>query len=163
MSIGPVVSDNSPLVGLFNLNLLSLFRDLYTEVLIPRAVENEFLRWSPIARREALDNAPWIRVVDLQDPQNAGDGNRPSEGEAAALALADEKKARLVLLDDKKARKEAKERGFIVKGTVGVLLEAKEKRLIDKVEPHLIALKDSGVRLGESFIRLALEMAGEAD
>ncbi len=163
MSIGPIVSDNSPLVGLLEINLLSLLRDLYTEVLIPRAVESEFLQWSPIARREALDNAPWIRVVDLQDPQKISDYGNLGLGEAEALALADENKARLVLIDEEEGRKIAEERGFAVKGTVGILLEAKEKRLIDKVEPHLIALKKSGMHISDSLIRLALEMASEAD
>ena len=162
MSVGPVVSDTGPLSSLSKIDKLSFLQDLYTEILIPRAVENEFLQWSPVARRETLDNSPWIAVVDLQDPQKTAD--YPLDiGEAAALALADEKKARLVLMDDNNGREEAEERGFIVKGTVGVLMEAKEKRLIDKVEPHLIALKESGMYLGESFIRLALEMAGEAD
>ena len=71
MPIQPVISNNSPLVGLFGLNLLSLLRDLYTEVWIPRKVENEFLKKDPIVRREALENAPWIKTVDLTDPQTA--------------------------------------------------------------------------------------------
>ena len=67
------------------------------------------------------------------------------------------------LMDDMKGRKEAKARGFVFKGTAGVLLEAKEKGLIDKVKPYLIALKKTGTYLSPSVIRQALEMAGEAD
>ena len=44
MPIQPVISNNSPLVGLFGINLLFLLRDLYTEVWIPRKVEKEFLK-----------------------------------------------------------------------------------------------------------------------
>ena len=36
----PVISNNSPLVGLLGLDLLFLLRDLYTEVWIPRKIEN---------------------------------------------------------------------------------------------------------------------------
>ena len=54
MPIQPVISNNSPLVGLFGINRLSLLRDLYTEVWIPKVVEKEFLKKDPVVRREAL-------------------------------------------------------------------------------------------------------------
>ena len=44
MPIQPVISNNSPLVGLLGINLLSLLQDLYTEVWIPRKAEKEFLK-----------------------------------------------------------------------------------------------------------------------
>ena len=163
MSVAPVVSDTSPLISLLKIKKLSLLRDVYTEILIPRAVKNEFLEKFPAASQEALDNAPWIKVVDLPDPQKTADYARIDLGEAEALVLVEEIKARLILMDDMKGRKEAKARGFVFKGTAGVLLEAKEKGLIDKVKPYLIALKKTGTYLSPSVIRLALEMAGEAD
>ena len=163
MPIKPVISDNSPLVGLFGLNLLSLLRDLYTEVWIPREVEREFLETDPIVRREALKNAPWIKTVDLTNPQTAAVYVRLDTGEAEALALADEHDARLILLDEKIGRREAKKIGLTVKGTAGVLLEAKKEGLIDVVKPLLIRLRDNGMHLSERFINIALQAAGEMD
>ena len=121
MPIQPVISNNSPLVGLLGINLLSLLRDLYTEVWIPRKVETEFLRKDPIVRGEILENTPWIRTVDLTDPQTAAVYVGLHEGEAEALALAAEHDARLILLDEKKGRQKAKQIGLTVKGTVSVL------------------------------------------
>ena len=43
MTDKPVISNTSPLIGLSGINLLSLYRDIYTEVWIPKEVENEFL------------------------------------------------------------------------------------------------------------------------
>ena len=163
MSVKPVISDTSPLIGLSKIKKLSLLRDLYTEVLIPRAVKKEFLQKYPTARREELDNASWIRVVDLQDPQNAARYARLDDGEAEALALADEKGARIILIDEKKARKAALARGFIAKRIPYILLEAKENRLIDAVKPHLIALKNKKEGLSDSLIHEILKAAGEAD
>ncbi len=40
-------------------------------------------------------------------------------------------------------------------GTVGIVLEAKEKGLIDVIKPLLIRLRDNGMHLGESLITLA--------
>ena len=108
MPIQPVISNNSPLVGLFGINLLSLLQDLYTEVWIPRKVEKEFLKKDPIVRREALENAPWIKTIDLTDPQTAAVYVELDEGEAEALALAAEHDARLILLDEKVGRQQPK-------------------------------------------------------
>ena len=163
MPIQPVISNNSPLVGLFGLNLLSLLRDLYTEVWIPRKVEKEFIRKDPIVRREALENAPWIKTVDLTDPETAAVYVELDDGEAESLALANEHDARLVLLDEKVGRRTAEEIGLTVKGTVGILLEAKEKGLIDVIKPLLIRLQDNGMHLSESLINNALQAAGETD
>ena len=158
-----VISNNSPLVGLLGLNLLSLLRDLYTEVWIPRKVEKEFLRKDPIVRRKTLENAPWIKTVDLTDPQTATVHAELDEGEAEALALANEHDARLVLLDEKRGRQKAKKIGLMTKGIVGVLQEAKEEGLIDAIKPLLIRLQDNGIHLSESLIYNALQDANEMD
>ena len=163
MPIQPVISNNSPLVGLFGLNLLSLLRDLYTEVWIPRKVEKEFLKKDPIVRREALENAPWIKTVDLTDPETAAVYAELDDGEAETLALANEHDARLVLLDEKVGRQTAEEAGLRVKGTVGILIEAKEEGLIDVIKPLLIRLQDNGMHLSESLINNALQDADETD
>ena len=163
MPIQPVISNNSPLVGLLGINRLSLLRDLYTEVWIPRKVEEEFLRKDPIVRGETLKNAPWIKTVDLTDPQTAAVYVGLHEGESEALALADEHDARLILLDERKARQKAKQIGLTVKGTVGVLQEAKEEGLIDVIKPLLIWLQANGIHLSESLINRTLRDADEAD
>ena len=164
MPIKPVVSNTSPLVGLFGLNLLSLLRDLYTEVWIPGEVEKEFLEKDSIIRRKALKDAPWIKTVNLTDPQTAGVYEGLDDGEAKVLVLADECEARLVLLDEKKgAAREAEKIGVTVKGTVGILLEAKKAGLIDVIKPLLIRLQDNGMHLSDWLINKALQAASETD
>ena len=59
----PVIANNTPLVALWELNSLFLLRELYTEVWIPQAVEDEFLATEPIDRRTALNNAPYIKTI----------------------------------------------------------------------------------------------------
>ena len=94
----PVISNNSPLVYLWHLDLLSLLRDLYTEVWIPREVEKK-------SRRDALDNAPWIKVIDVPDPESVLADDRLDSGEAAVLALAKEHEACLVIINEKRRDK----------------------------------------------------------
>ena len=157
MPTKPVISNNSPLVALWGLDLLPLLRDLYTEVWIPREVEKEFLGIKKESRQEALNNAPWIKVVNLTDPRSVSVYDRLNSGEAAVLALADEHDARFVIIDEKKARQEASKIGLPFKGIVGVLLEAKENGLIDEIKPLLIALKENRMRLSDSLIAYALK------
>ena len=162
MPIQPVISNTTPLIGLSGLNHLPLLRDLYTEVWIPREVEKEFLALDETVYQEVLDSAPWIKVVDLTNPHNAAIYQGIDDGEAEVFALAVEHDARLVLLDENKGRKKAKEIGLTVKGTVGILLEAKEEGLIEVIKPFLLRLRANGIYLSESLINNALQDADEA-
>ncbi len=158
----PVISNTSPLVGLWTLGHLQLLRDLYTEVLIPEEVQDEFLATGELTREQALKNAPWIRSVVLTPPLD--DTTYPNgihRGEAAVFDLAKERGAQLVILDDLEARRYAKRIGLPTKGTVGVLLDAKRNGLIDALKPLLDILLEKGVRLGASLINEALQAAGE--
>lgn len=161
MPENPVISNNSPLVALWHLDRLSLLRDLYTEVWIPQGVEKEFLGTKKKSRQEALNKAPWIKTVDLVDSEKASIYNRLDSGEAAVLALANEHEARLVIIDEKKARQEILKIGLPFKGTVGILLDAKEEGLVDEIKPLLITLQEKGMYLDESLIAYALREAGE--
>ena len=163
MPIQPVISNTTPLIGLSGLNYLPLLRDLYTEVWIPREVEKEFVALDETVYQEVLNSAPWIKVVDLTNPQSAAIYQGIDDGEAEVFALAVEHDARLVLLDENQGRKKAKAIGLTVKGTVGVLLEAKKEGLIEVIKPLLMQLRDNGMHLSESLINNALQDAGEAD
>lgn len=163
MPIQPVISNTSPLIGLLGLNCLPLLRDLYTEVWIPREVEKEFLVVDETFYREVLNKAPWIKVVDVTDSQSATIYQSIDAGEAEVLALAVEHDAQLVILDENKARQRATKIGLKVKGTLGVLLEAKEEGLIVAIKPLLIQLRTNGIRLSESLITKVLQEAGEID
>ena len=164
MPENPIISNTSPLVGLWTLGLLYLLRDLYTEVLIPEEVQDEFFATEQPFRRDALKNAPWIRVVTLTPPLD--DTTYPNvihRGEAAVFDLAKKRDARLVILDDLEARRYAKRIGLPTKGTVGVLLEAKRNGSIDTIKPLLDVLLENGVHLGASLVNEALQKAGELD
>lgn len=159
----PVIINNSPLVALWGLNHLPLLRELYTEVLIPEEVKEEFLSVQKETRRKALADATWIQTVQLANPLDKLNYERIQPGEAAVLALAEERDAHLVIIDERKARQKAKEIGLPVKGAVGVLLEAKENGLIELIKPLLTQMQTNGIYLGKSVIDEALQQAGEKD
>ena len=53
----PVISNTSPLVGLWTLNLFPILRELYTEVLIPEEVRAEFFATENETRTAAVEDA----------------------------------------------------------------------------------------------------------
>ena len=161
MPMRPVIVNNSPLVALWMLNYLPLLRELYTEVWTPQEVKKEFLGIAPIVREDALKNAPWIRTFPQAAPQIPALPVKLNAGETTVIALAIEQNARLVIIDEQRARRYAQHLGLSVKGTVGVLLEAKKNGLIGAIEPLLTQMQTNGIYLGQSVIVEALRQAGE--
>jgi len=77
-------------------------------------------------------------------------------GETAVIALALRMKADLTILDDLAARNVAAELGLTVTGTLGVLLAAHRKRMIEHPRQALAALKDAGFRISDAMINSIL-------
>jgi hypothetical protein len=145
MPAAPVIANNMPLVALWVLGRFDLLRDLYGQVLIPDAVRAEFLAIQRPQRESALSSATWIVTVPLGHPQHALAYAGLDEGEAAVLALAEERQAALVIMDERKGRRYGQRLGFPMAGTIAVLLLAKERGLLGAVGPSLAALLDAGL------------------
>lgn len=83
-------------------------------------------------------------------------------GESAAIALALQIPGSILVIDETDARRAAARLGLRVVGTVGILLRAKEQRLIEKVEPYLRALRTKAhFWLSNDLYNHALIVAGE--
>jgi uncharacterized protein len=162
MPDGPVVLNNTPLVALWTIGRLDLLRDLFGEVLIPQAVEAEFLAIDRSLRERSLADAPWVRTVALAQPRRALAFAGLDRGEAEVMALAEERGARLVVLDERKARRFAERLELPLTGTLGLLLSAKEAGLIDSVALWVDRIHDAGLYLRIDLVKRVLELAGEA-
>jgi predicted nucleic acid-binding protein len=157
----PVIANNTPLVALWTLGRLDLLRDLYRQVLIPQAVYDEFLATERALRQAALQDAPWIQVVSLSNPQRVRVYVGLDQGEAEVLALAEERSARLLIIDEYKGRRYARRLGLPLTGTLGLLLVAKERHLVSNLSALLVDLQDAGLYLGAELITQVLRLAGE--
>ena len=161
MPEGPVIANNTPLVALWTLGRLDLLRDLYGEVWIPQAVYNEFVATERTRRDSALQGASWIVTVPVSSPQHVKVYVGLDQGEAEVLALAEEHAARLVIVDEYKGRRYAQRLGISLTGTLGVLLLAKERGLVDRLAPLLVDLQDAGLYLDAALVERTLVLAGE--
>lgn len=82
-------------------------------------------------------------------------------GEAEVIRLALEVEDPLLLLDDALGRRTAEGLGLPVRGTLGVLLDAKRRGLIPAVGPALFQLQTLRFRLAPETRDSILELAGE--
>lgn len=127
-----VVSDTSPILNLAAANKLHLLRDLYGEIVVPPAVEQELRR-----NRIQLESS-WAKVVAAEDQDDVAVLREQLDpGEAEAIVVACELAAELLLVDEKRGRRIAIGRGLEVTGLLGVLAEAKARDFITRCQPIL--------------------------
>lgn len=138
-----VVSDTSPIRALAHLGHLDLLQELFSEILIPPAVEWELRHPPKTMTAVYVERLPYVRIESPHDRGRVDELLRELDpGESEALALAIEIKAAAVLIDETAGRACAFRFGLPVIGTLGILLRSKEKGLIDAIRPLLDQLQE---------------------
>lgn len=161
-----VVADAGPIIHLSRIGHLDLIPFLYGRVVVPRQVYDEVVRTEGTPPgSEELRHAEWVEVEEREIRSKVSrllEGHLDA-GEAAALGLALDLKADLILSDDRQARSAAERLGFRVRGTLGILLEAKRQSRVPALAPLLHALRAEGVWLSKELVGLILKEAGESE
>lgn len=154
-----IVSNSSPLIALSKIEKLDIL--LIYDVVIPKAVFDEITKPK---KKYVKELYKWgkDKVIEVM--------NRKAveyleliidKGEAETIALAEELNADAVLIDDLKARKIAKLRGLNITGSIGILLDAKDRGLVSEVKPLLEELMKKKIRIRKELYNHALELANE--
>jgi uncharacterized protein len=158
-----VICNTSPIQYLHQVNLLDLLPELYGAIVIPEGVAAELD--AGLRAGISLPDAkllPWLSVKYIHErnllPMISGLGI----GEKEVLALAVVTTQSLAVLDDFLARRYASFIGIRFTGTLGILLKAKEKGLLDTVTPVLDLLEDLQFRLDPQTRKAVLKLAREA-
>lgn len=152
MHNGVIISDTTILIALENINKLWLLEKLYKEIKITPEVKEEF--GEPLPK--------WIKIKEVSDKEKIRILELELDlGEASAIALALEHPESLLIIDEKKGRKIAKAMGIAITGTLGVIVKAKEKRILDKVKPILDELESANFRISNSLKATVLKQTGE--
>jgi predicted nucleic acid-binding protein len=159
-----VVSDTSPIRALHHLERLDLLKSLFQKVYIPPGVAAELE--SPKAALPPLKGA-YLKFVEVRAPLDQEQVDEflrtLDQGESEALALAMEIGAAAILVDERAARQEAKRVGLIPVGLLGILIRAKEKGLVERIEPYMNRLQNEiNFFISDDVRREALSQAGEA-
>lgn len=157
-----IVSDTTPLISLMKADSLELLKDLFHEVLIPKAVYAE-LTTNPAFQEEAeqIKNSEFIKVVSVKEPRIVELLQRTTGldlGESEAIAYADQEKADALLMDEAKGRQVANSLGIHIMGTIGIFLFAYEEKLISAAEVEIAfeKLRQANRHIGEELMNYAL-------
>jgi uncharacterized protein len=138
-----VISDTSPLRALAHLGRVDIAAALLGEVIVPPAVAAELNRSGAVPRLDVTVLAGF-RVVAPADRSEVLRflGLKLDSGESEAIALALELKADLLLIDERKGDAVAREAGLRTLGVIGLLLQAKEAGLVERLAPAIDHLRD---------------------
>lgn len=157
------ISNTSPLLYLYRIGGIDWLPELFDEVWTPEAVRIELKAGrSKGYDVPSPDDYSWLNIVNPKSTPSEWLALDLGAGEIAAMALALENSDRVVLLDDMLARRTAQVAGLQVWGTLKVLLEAKSHGLIEKIEPYVMKLSDSGMWVSAEVKQRILMLASES-
>jgi uncharacterized protein len=159
-----IISDTSPVSNLILIERLDILQKLFTEIIIPTAVDSEIRALKQFGKDlSEYETAEWIKIVTPTNLQKVHNLQiNLDEGEAQAIALALEMNCDLLLMDERIGTNIARQEGLQTVGLVGVLIKAKEEKIINEVGTILNDLKNiAGFWLGEKLEKKILEALGE--
>jgi len=164
--VSMVVADSTPLINLAAIHRFNLLRRLYEQIVIPRAVYQEVVvrgqgRAGANEVRAAVST--WISIAEPEDTLAVDAlAAELARGEAEAIILAKEQEAQILLIDEIRGRRIAKQLGLKVRGTLGVLSEAKHQGLVSSVKEEMDRLRSHGAWIHQELYELVLRLVGEA-
>jgi predicted nucleic acid-binding protein len=155
-----LIADSSALIALSVSDSLELLDQLFSEVIVPQAVYEEVIKPE---KPEAIPLQKYLKdkVVEVDMSHFVYLDAFADAGENEAMLLYKQKSADKLLIDDKRGRKVAKINEINTIGSLGVLLAAKQKGLIQEIKPYIDKIKESRIFLSPSLIQMVLEIAKE--
>jgi len=156
-----LAADTSALIALAVCDALSVLDVLFDEVKVPPAVLSE----SAVPGKPGADAvASYVqdKVAAVAPEALRLPAGRLGQGEREAIALAQQMRADFLLVDDAQARRFARLNGVSVIGSLGVLVRAKERGLVEAVKPYIERIRATGIHLSDALVEEALRLAGEA-
>lgn len=157
-----VISNTTPILSLLKIGKLDVLRELYGKVWIPKAVYREIEEGKDKDYYADLSKFDWIEIASIQSASARLYLFDLDDGEAETIILAQEQNADVAIIDEKLGRRYASQINIPVTGTIGVLLKAKERGLIDAVAPLLQELCNKSSWINNSLFEKAVSIAGES-
>jgi uncharacterized protein len=161
-----IISDTSAITNLAAIQHLDLLSQLYDRVTIPEAVYLELAEIEPpVPGTLEVQTVSWIKVrqvLNSEVVERLRVEAKLDPGESEAIALALELDADLLLIDERRGRAEANRLGVRITGLLGILVEAKQRKLIVAVKPLMDALiATSEFRVSSALYNQILGMVDE--
>ncbi|MBI2919518.1 MAG: DUF3368 domain-containing protein [Planctomycetes bacterium] len=162
MPVSVLVVNASPLILLSKIDSLYLLQAVGAQWCVTEAVVREIQvkgKQDPVAAKVAA--ATWLERVSVAAIPPEVSAWDLDDGEASVVAFALSVPASIALLDDRAGRSCARAVKLPVMGTAGLLLAAREKKVIPAVAPLLRQLIAAGMYLSPQAAEEILKRAGE--
>jgi predicted nucleic acid-binding protein len=154
--------NSSPLIILSRAGLLNLRQLAAPELVVPDAVAAEiFRRGRNDPTAQALNNIAWLSVIPTPAIPASIQSWGLGQGESAVLAWAHAYPGTEAILDDLPARRCAAAHAIPVRGTLGLVLIAKQRGRIPAARPVLLQMRQAGMFLSDRVMNQALALVGE--
>ena len=138
-----IISDTSSLIVFHKIEGLYILHEVYGELVTTPEVAREY--------GEPLPD--WIKIVSVSDKKYQKFlETQVDEGEASAIALAQEFNDSLLIVDDLKARKLAMKLEIKITGTLGIIHKAKQVGVIEKVKPVIDKILQTDFRISPGLV-----------
>ena len=156
------IVNSSPLIVLGKAGCLPLLKSLAGSLIVPRAVAAEIAGGpvnDPARQWLAHDGAGCIASPVLVPPRITA--LKLGAGESAVIASALVQPGSEAILDDLAARRAAAALGIPVRGTLAVILTAKQRGLISTAAPFFDLVQQAGLFVSPALRSQALALVGE--
>ncbi|MDZ7961882.1 MAG: DUF3368 domain-containing protein [Aulosira sp. DedQUE10] len=154
--------NTSPLIFLTKGGFQDLLLLMGSSIIVPSAVATEIQAYgSADVTAVALNNTDWLVIQEIPPVPNVIQNWDLGLGESAVLTWGYVNPGTEVILDDLAARRCATTLGIPVRGTLGIVITAKQRGVIPAARPVLEQLRQCGMYLSDPVINLALALVGE--
>ena len=152
----------SPLILLAKVGHLDLLRAGVPEIIVPDAVLREVSARGPVDPVvQEIQRAPWLKIVPASPPPRRVLVWNLGAGESSVLTIALSDPDCEAILDDRDARRCASALRVGFRGTLGLVVLAKQLGSIPSARPVVDQLRRSGFYLTDDLTNQALALVGE--
>ena len=161
IAIKPAIN-TSPLIFLTKGGFLHLLQVVSPEIIVPQAVATEIQAYGETdITASSLAHTSWLVVTETPPVPSIIQTWDLGAGESAVLTWAYVNPGTEVIIDDLAARCCAAALGIPLRGTLGIVLTAKQRGIIPSARPVLEQLRFCGMYLSDKVINQALRLVGE--
>ena len=161
MSDRPAVNA-SPLIFLARGDRLNLLKIAGNEIVIPAAVAEEIRQRGPDdVTVQAIEKTSWLTVVPTPPVHERIQAWDLGPGESSVLTWGYTHQGTEIIIDDLAARRCATTLGIAFRGTLGLVLLAKKRRMIPLARPVVDQLRHLGMYLSDPIVDKALALVEE--
>jgi predicted nucleic acid-binding protein len=154
------VADSSALIALATCGALDTLPRLFETISVPQAVYDEVIIPS---KNQSLILAEFLkdRIMDVDSTRFVLSGGGLGKGEIEAMVLYKQIEADILIKDDRRAKAIAIHNQINSIGSLGILLVAKRRGVIESVKPYIDHLRTSSIYFGETLLEEVIKLAHE--